>query len=292
MTSPLILQLNEDEATNAAVNLLTSNIPKARVKQIEELSAMEYYAKISTKDIFYVSHGSPYGLKVGQEMATWDQVKHSTNAFQGVRQYVIACHSESMISPRTTAFSGPIDAEIAAAVSVWQHNQIYDRNGITFSEIIDLAIAKDEGNRPIYTLRWGPTEMAWAGIDFAIWLITTVAGVAWAKAALRWGAVCVFAKLYYSALKVATLLYRFAKGWMSFFSFLVAMLFTIGGMIWTILSAVTWWLYVILATMFGIQLASGPGGLTLALIIGGVTLGLLLLTVLNDVIDPNDYYGC
>jgi hypothetical protein len=102
----------------------------------------------------------------------------------------------------------------------------------------------------------------------------------------------VFAKLYYGALKVATLLYRFAKGWMTFFSFLAAMLFTIGGMIWTILRAVSWWLLVTLATIFGIQLATGPGGLALALIIGGVTLGLLILTVLNDVIDSNDYYGC
>ncbi|MHA2231812.1 MAG: hypothetical protein ACXAB4_04915 [Candidatus Hodarchaeales archaeon] len=68
MAFPLVLQLSENESTNAAVRLLTGNIPNARVKQLGELPTIEYYTKISTKDIFYVNHGNPYGLKIGQEM--------------------------------------------------------------------------------------------------------------------------------------------------------------------------------------------------------------------------------
>jgi hypothetical protein len=35
-----------------------------------------------------------------------------------------------MTSPMTTALSSQIDAEIAAEVSVWQHNHIYGKNGM------------------------------------------------------------------------------------------------------------------------------------------------------------------
>jgi hypothetical protein len=308
ITSPLVLRTGHDEMTDAAVNTLTQNIPEARVKTVNDLTQIEGYSKISVNQIFYVGHGNPYGLKIGNKVAAWKEIQASTAEFRGIRQYFVACNSELMSSPRTTAFSGVIDAEIGASIAVWQYNQICDKDGLAVTAILDLAQAKAEGRRPTYplyyldpggggggggggsTAYWGTTEKIWAAIDFAIWVITTVAGLGGLSSTFKWAAQMVYVEIAASCVQIATYLIRYALGQMGFTDMLCSIFSSLWDIMWAIVQETAVWIIVAFGLAIGVHATTGGVTLALTLIASLISLGFWVATVVSDYYDSNDIY--
>ncbi len=289
--NPMVVRTGEDKATDIAVELLASNIPNVRVKSANNIEDLASYTKLSSHALFVVGHGHRSGMEIGDEITSWAELKDSAKSFQGIRQFYIACHSEEMISAKTTAFSGPVDAEIGAALATWQYNQIFNKDGIGINDIIEMAEAKDAGNRPVNPLYWGPTEKLWAAIDYVIWMIVTVCGAVWAQYSLRVAAACVTAELLGKALSFARVYERYLRGWMDFTSFVVATFTTVVGMAWTIISKLPFFIAAAIFGIFAAEVATGGWAIAAMLIFSLASLTVWTITALNDCYDANDIYG-
>ncbi|MFW9906600.1 MAG: hypothetical protein ACFFFH_19995 [Candidatus Thorarchaeota archaeon] len=137
-TSPTIIAFGNDEAIQTAVREIKNDIPNTRIKEINDYSSLKKTFPRYAKYIFYVGHGEEAGLLVGTSLISWDDINALVHNFNGVHQFFVACHSDSIAATRRTTFSGKIDAIIAAKISVtWI--KIYDTPKITLENALSIV---------------------------------------------------------------------------------------------------------------------------------------------------------
>ncbi len=157
-TSPTIIALGNDEAIQTAVREIKNNIPNSRIKEINDYSTLKETFPVYAKYIFYVGHGEETGLLVGTSLISWDDINTLALNFKGVRQFFVACHSDSIVTTGRTTFSGKIDAIVAAKISVtW--SKIYDNPKITLENTLPIIKMVNEIVMREYALSNGEEEV-------------------------------------------------------------------------------------------------------------------------------------
>jgi hypothetical protein len=310
--------MGNDVAVESATSVLREDITNARVKDVNSIEDLDYPVKVAHAEVFYVGHGNDAGLQIGDEVVSWETVRGKLDGSPAVHHWVIACESNNILRPqdrRITAIPGEIDAVVSSHIALAIRDNALNQgpeihlqkamahyldiqNGAT--ESLPLLLVNEGGSSgggssggssgSTSSAVWSDQEKIFAGIDFVIWFICTVASCAWAKSPITYAARAIKWILASKMLQIAFYLYRFAVGNLDMMGLMVSCFITIVSAAWTIISYLAWYIAAAITAIFTAQVTLGGPSLVFTLVISLALLGYWGYHVIRDYNDPDGDY--